>query len=148
MSEVHQTADRKPRQRRQRLFVIFLFILLILHFVLVYTKPQWLLISEYPSSRSTQFYRRLGGTISGKAPREPRVIETDRRRYLWGGHDESQHFDITDFRLNAKGLHYGLGREHFAALIEPEFVSSDDATAWLPVESLVLAVKIADEVKI
>lgn len=56
-----------------------------------------------------------------------RVLQSDGRRLLWGGEDESDHFDITEFRLNIDQLKYGLGREWFPALIEPQFISIEEA---------------------
>lgn len=41
--------------------------------------------------------------------------------YLWGGDDPSSHFKINNFKLDPCNLRYGLGREHFPALIEPQY---------------------------
>jgi hypothetical protein len=47
---------------------------------------------------------------------------------FFGGEDPRQDFDVTRFRLNPGRLKYGLGREKFPALIEPEFVSAGEAS--------------------
>lgn len=56
-----------------------------------------------------------------------RVLQSDGRRLLWGGKDDADHFDITEFRLNIDQLKYGLGREWFPALIEPQFITIEQA---------------------
>ena len=33
-----------------------------------------------------------------------RIVERDGKRYLWGGPDQSQHFDVTQFLLEASRL--------------------------------------------
>lgn len=69
--------------------------------------------------------------------------------YLWGGSDPSQDFDISEFRLDPTGLHYGLGRESFPALIEPKFVSVAEARTWpMKDDESVLIAALGDEVKI
>jgi hypothetical protein len=75
------------------------------------------------------------------------IVERDGKRYLWGGPDQSQHFDVTQFRLDASRLHYGLGRENFPALIAPEFVSAREADQWLGEDDPVLGVQIGAEAK-
>jgi hypothetical protein len=63
------------------------------------------------------------------------LIERDGRTLLWGGPDESQHFDITTFRLEPMQLHFGLGREHFHALVEPAFITVAEVEAGLTSET-------------
>lgn len=77
-----------------------------------------------------------------------RIIEQDGKKLLWGGPADSMHFDVTECTLNLNGLHYGLGREAFPALIEPKFVTAHRASEWLTPESRVLSVRIGDEVKV
>ena len=102
-----------------------------------------------------------GGSYSDSPAQEPdrkkrrppvavehgKVFEKDGRRYLWGGKEESWHFDITTFRLDPSRLHHGKGREHFQSLIQPEFVTAKQADEWLEDDKRVLAVKIGKEVK-
>jgi hypothetical protein len=75
------------------------------------------------------------------------IVERDGKRHLWGGPDSSQHFDVTQFRLDPSRLHYGLGRENFPALIAPEFVSAREADQWLGEDDPVLGVRIGTEAK-
>jgi hypothetical protein len=77
-----------------------------------------------------------------------RVLDLEGRRLLWAGADPTHHFDITAFRLEAANLHYGLGREHFPALIEPRFQHTELANEWLLDEERVLLVEIGDETKV
>jgi len=59
----------------------------------------------------------------------PKAVENDKifrengEKYLYGGSDSSQHFNISNFALKEENLHFGIGREHFPALIDPEFIS-------------------------
>lgn len=53
-------------------------------------------------------------------------------------------FDVTGLSLDPTGFRYGLGPEHFPALIEPRFHDADRARSWLQDDSPVLAVHIAD----
>jgi hypothetical protein len=69
-----------------------------------------------------------------------KVIESESGTFLWGGESEDQHFDISDFSLDVCKLNYGIGREHFKALIDPEFVLLDDIK-W-PIDSTDKAVVI------
>lgn len=77
-----------------------------------------------------------------------KLFEKDGKRYLWGGKDESWHFDITSFRLDPTRLHHGKGREYFHALIQPEFIAAREADKWLTDDRRVLAVKIGGQVKV
>jgi hypothetical protein len=45
---------------------------------------------------------------------------------LWGGNDESWHFDISGWSLKECRLKYGLGREAFHILIEPAYNSMEE----------------------
>ncbi|PHN03640.1 DUF3179 domain-containing (seleno)protein [Flavilitoribacter nigricans] len=53
----------------------------------------------------------------------------DDRKYLFGGERADQHFDVTNCDLKIEQFHYGLGREAFPALLEPEFISVETANA-------------------
>lgn len=52
-----------------------------------------------------------------------KYYQQEGNEYLWGGDDSTSHFKITDWTLDECKLNYGLGREHFKALIAPEFES-------------------------
>jgi len=50
-----------------------------------------------------------------------RIYDVNTQTYLWAGQDSSWHFNITDWELNECNLNYGLGRETFPALLEPQY---------------------------
>ena len=84
----------------------------------------------------------------GENERGPRqVVERDGKSYLFGGEDSSQDFDVTKFRLNPAQLHYGIGREKFAALIAPEFLTAGEANGVFPDTEPVLGLSIDGEAK-
>jgi hypothetical protein len=56
-----------------------------------------------------------------------KFFEKDGVHYLFGGDDESDHFIVTNLSLEPKQFHYGIGREDFPALIEPEFTTVESA---------------------
>lgn len=55
-----------------------------------------------------------------------KVFYENDRKMLWGGNDDSWHFDITGWPLKECQLKYGLGREAFHALIEPEYITVEE----------------------
>jgi len=68
-------------------------------------------------------------------------------KMLYGGEDSTQHFDITDYTLNDEQFHYGIGREKFPALLEPEFISVAAAdSVWVDSVRFIVAYS-GDEVK-
>jgi len=125
-------------RRRLRIMYHVMFVLLLGHFVLVYLKPGY-------------FHDPRGGFDARRAltgaerPQASRVIERDGRRWLPGGDDPDEHFDVTNFRLDPDRLNYGIGREAFPALIEPRFVPAKQADAWLDPGDRVLAVRLGGE---
>lgn len=54
-----------------------------------------------------------------------KLFYNDGVRYLWGGSNPDWHFKVDQLLFETQGLKYGLGRELFSALIEPEFVAVD-----------------------
>ena len=76
-----------------------------------------------------------------------RFLEENGERLLWGGEDPVTHFKIDNLILKPEQFHYGIGREHFPALLEPEFVSGEEASEWLEDSDRVLGLKIGDTVK-
>lgn len=52
-----------------------------------------------------------------------KFFKVDGREMLYGGKDSIQHFDITDYDLKDEQFHYGMGRELFPALLNPEFTN-------------------------
>jgi hypothetical protein len=84
-------------------------------------------------SKTAKRYRRFPQAIqTGK------FIERDGVKYLWGGDDPERHFVIDNLELEPSQFFFGVGREHFPALIEPEFVFAADASIWLPDSSRVV----------
>ena len=57
-----------------------------------------------------------------------KIIENDGKKYLFGGNDSKWNFDITNSSLIDSQYHYGIGREQFHALIDPEFISEEEAS--------------------
>ena len=69
------------------------------------------------------------------------------KKLLYGGEDPSQHFDITDCELKDKQFHYGIGREKFPALLNPEFISVKEAEKKWKDEDRFLVAKIGEHVR-
>jgi hypothetical protein len=63
-------------------------------------------------------------------PGRQALIEVNGRTYLWGGAAPNDHFDVTASRLDLRGVHYGMGRDHFDALIEPSLAPLDEVREW------------------
>ncbi len=61
------------------------------------------------------------------AKKQGKFFEKDGRKFLWGGENDDQHFDITDYSLIDEQFHYGIGREKFPALLSPQFISLEEA---------------------
>lgn len=59
--------------------------------------------------------------------------------WLYGGENEDWHFDISTWDLNESGLRFGLGRESFHALIEPEYSPLSDVTdSFSPTDEFII----------
>jgi len=128
-------------RKRMRIMYHVIFVLLLAHFALVYLMPGYFHNTRGHVRGLTSNSFRTSGPAS-------HVIERDDgTRLLYGGEDDSMHFDIATFHLDPANLNYGLGREAFPALIEPEFVSAQEASQWLGRGDRVLAVRINDEVR-
>jgi len=56
-----------------------------------------------------------------------KIFESDGKKYLFGGEDSTWNFDVTNSPLIDSQYHYGIGREKFHALTNPEFMSEVDA---------------------
>ncbi len=60
-----------------------------------------------------------------------KFFEVNGKKMLYGGKDNSQHFDITGYDLKDEQFHYGIGRERFPAILKPEFITIQEAdTTW------------------
>ncbi len=87
--------------------------------------------------QSTETGQSASSEAAGVTPKKQRpialdngkIFETSGKKLLYGGQDSTQHFDITDCELKDAQFHYGIGREAFPALLEPEFTSVTEADA-------------------
>ena len=69
-----------------------------------------------------------------------KFFEIDNKKMLYGGEDSLQHFDITGYELKDKQFNYGIGRERFPALLQPEFITVQEAnTIWADSTRFLLA---------
>ena len=129
-------------RRRARVLFWVLFGLLAVHAVLVHAVPEFAMLS-----RGGRVWLARGAP-AGIEDRPPTIIKRNGRTYLRGGVNDGDHFDITEFRLDPDRLHYGLGRERFAALTEPQFAAVSEADEWVNDSERVLAVKVDDQVRV
>ncbi len=69
-----------------------------------------------------------GKTINPCSPivAEGKFYKLNGKTYLWGGADQSTHFDISNWNLSECNLFYGLGREHFVVPRTSEFDKIED----------------------
>ena len=71
-----------------------------------------------------------------------KFFEYDGRSMLYGGDEPEMHFTIDNLELAPEQFHYGLGRERFPALLEPQFESVKDAKKrWKATDRFLLAKK-------
>ncbi len=69
-----------------------------------------------------------------------KIFEVDGKKMLYGGKNENQHFDVSDYLLKDEQLHYGIGRERFPALLKPEFMTVSEANkVWADSTRFLLA---------
>lgn len=81
------------------------------------------------------------------ALKKGKFFTVDEKQLLYGGKDSTQHFDITNYTLKDEQFHYGIGREVFPALLEPEFISVQEAdSVWADSTRFIVAYS-GDEVK-
>ena len=76
-----------------------------------------------------------------------KFFEANGKKMLYGGENENQHFDITDYLLKDEQFHYGIGREKFPALLKPEFISVTEANEIWADSTRFLLAKSGNEVK-
>jgi hypothetical protein len=76
-----------------------------------------------------------------------KFFEVDGVKMLYGGTDSTEHFDITGYTLKDEQFHYGIGREVFPALLEPQFISVQDADSNWADSTRFLVAFAGDEVK-
>lgn len=76
-----------------------------------------------------------------------KFFEKDGRKYMYGGDDSTWHFDVSNTILKDEQYHYGIGRERFMALIEPEFISLEEANEVYPDSARFLLLQIGEDVR-
>lgn len=76
-----------------------------------------------------------------------KFFEDNGEKMLYGGEHREQHFNITDYTLKDEQFHYGIGREKFPALLEPEFISVKEATVIWPDSTRFLLAHAGNDVK-
>ncbi len=85
--------------------------------------------------------------------KRPLAIENDKfytengKKYMYGGEDSTWNFDITNGILKNEQYHYGIGREKFDALINPEFISREEADEVFPDSARFLSLQIGNDVR-
>jgi len=73
--------------------------------------------------------------------------EKNGRKYLYGGKREGENFDVTAYLLKDEQFHFGIGRERFPALLNPKFISVQEASEkWADDDRFILA-QIGNEAK-
>ena len=75
-------------------------------------------VAEKPKEEKRQFPNAL---------KNGKIFTKDGVKYMYGGEDTTEHFDISNSILKDENFHFGIGREKFHALIEPEFISLEEA---------------------
>lgn len=69
-----------------------------------------------------------------------KFFENNGEKMLYGGENENQHFNISDYLLKDEQFHYGIGREKFPALLKPSFASVREADSiWADSTRFLLA---------
>lgn len=60
-----------------------------------------------------------------------KIFEQNGKKLLYGGEEAHTHFDITHCSLKDEQFHFGIGREKFPALLDPQFISVEQAdSSW------------------
>ena len=55
-----------------------------------------------------------------------KIFIKDGIKYMYGGEDSTQHFEVTNSILKDENFHFGIGREKFHALINPAFITLEE----------------------
>ncbi|MEO9483576.1 MAG: DUF3179 domain-containing (seleno)protein [Ekhidna sp.] len=76
-----------------------------------------------------------------------KIFTAGSQKMLYGGQDSAQHFDITNNELKDEQFHYGIGREVFPALLDPEFITVSAADSQWHDTTRFLVAYAGDEVK-
>jgi len=76
-----------------------------------------------------------------------KFFEKDGEKMLYGGEDSLQHFNVSNLELKPEQFHYGIGREAFPAILEPEFTTIEAVDSiWKDEDRFLLAYS-GDDVK-
>ena len=92
-------------------------------------------------------------SLQAQKKNRPSALQNDKffsrngKEMLYGGDKPQQDFVIDNLELERDQFHYGLGREHFPALIDPEFISVSKADKRWSDSSRFLLVHYQDEAK-
>lgn len=92
-------------------------------------------------------------SINAQKKNRPSALENDKfftrngHEMLYGGKKKDQDFVVDNLELEKDQFHYGLGREHFPALIEPKFISIGKADRIWKDSSRFLLVHYENEAK-
>lgn len=76
-----------------------------------------------------------------------KFFDSDGTRMAYGGKKDSEHFDISNLELKEEQFHYGMGREVFPALLEPEYITMKEADEVWKKDDRFLVVQSGDEAK-
>lgn len=69
-----------------------------------------------------------------------KFFERNGEKMLFGGENENQHFNISNYSLKDEQFHYGIGREKFPALLKPSFITVEEANSiWADSTRFLLA---------
>ena len=90
------------------------------------------------------------GPVSCSTPivNSGKYYEKDGKWYLYGGVDSSTHFEVSNFTLDPCKLNFGLGREHFIALREPEFEDISEREDDFSDYDRIVVLRIGDKVRL
>jgi hypothetical protein len=76
-----------------------------------------------------------------------KFFEKNGRKFMYGGKDSSEHFDISNTILKDEQYHYGIGREGFMALTTPEFINMSEADEIYPDTARFLLLQINGDIR-
>ena len=76
-----------------------------------------------------------------------KIFNVGDQKYMYGGEDSTWHFNVTNGILKDEQYHFGIGREAFHALIEPEYVSQEIADTIYADSSRFLVLNINEDVR-
>ncbi len=111
---------------------------------------QLLLVTVLLASCNYSETKSTGGKPKRKYPnalKNGKFFEKEGRKYLYGGEDSTWHFDVTNSPLIDSQYHYGIGRERFHALTNPQFISEAEADSIYPDSARFLVFTLGNETR-